>query len=69
MQIPIYDVQIWNQGFHNVPPRLVQALIPYSGAIHLQPFNEDSAVLFYGEGAVLDHLVSEYALHEVDLMD
>lgn len=69
MQISIYDMQVWNQRFHNIPPRLVQALIPYGRAIHLQPFTKDSAVLLDSKGSILDHLISEYVLHEVDLMD
>ena len=62
-------MQIWDQRLHNIPPRLVQALIPYSCAVHLQASTKHSAVLSDGDGAVLDHLVSEYALHKVDFVD
>ena len=69
MQITIYDVQIRDQRFHDIPPRFVQALIPYSCAIYLQPFTENATVFLYGNGAVLNHLVSKYVLHEVDFVD
>ena len=62
-------MQVRYQRFHNLSPRLVQALIPYGCAVHLQFFGEDSAVLSDGMGAILNDLLPEDILHKVDFMD
>lgn len=55
VQIPIYDMQIRNQRLHNISPCLIETLIPYRRAIHLQFFAKNPAVLLDSESAILNH--------------
>ena len=69
IQIPLYHIQVWNQAVDNIPPRLVQTLIPYCRRkapytpLKLPTPSDDHPFSFFKEGA------AEIGLHEIHFVD